>query len=900
MSARRWRAAVRLLAGIACAATSAAAQRAPAGGDVRLPWSLVRLENGLTLLMHRDASVPDVSVDVWMRGGSREEAPGHYGIAHLFEHNLPTSSRFLGNAENRRRFGEAMRASGAGTDPDFLRFYLQGAPSGLEYFLGALADRLESDTTRFLADQLARDQNIVVNELRRAVDVDWDPELRMRLARGTFGAEHPYGHAVSGTEEDVRAATPELMREWHRRFAGASNVVVLVMGNFDPARAEAGVRRHFASITPGTRVPRVEEWIPEPRAIREAIEKDVGRGVVFLSWPAPAWGSADGDRLALFARILGRRVMRRAATGSALAAASASVELREIAGSFTVRGEAAGTSADSAEAVLRSELERLARDGPSETELVRAKSEWRTEYVRALQQLAGRSDGRTDVLGLGLLFRGDPDHYRVQLARIGAATAHDVRETGHRWLQSSGYVMHVLPRGRLAAAAPYDRAATVEPPGDPRPAAYPAIRDTTLGNGLRLLVVERPQLPLVELTIAFRAGGGTDDPGNPGRAESALEALTRTPVGGVAVTLADSLAALGAQLRTRVDPDFAVLSISMLSDRLPHASAALATALAAERPEPMLRASARAVAARRGSEADPMRARERLARCMREGDGRCADGPARGPSTETDPDDLRAFILALHRPDNAVLAASGSLGMRTLLDSPLAAWVSRDSMPLALPADGPPARPAAGGAKAVEFPGATQTHILLVQPLPAETAKDPVGAELVMWALRQRLMQNLRTAKGWSYEVYPFAVETHPGDAVMRFNIPVQSEQTAESVGEVLAEIHRMRDSLVDDGYLASIRGIVEGGLTSGLRSLAEMNAQLLELARNDLPPTYYAEWLRRLPEIGPVELQTMARAMLDPDRILWAIAGERTTLRRELGELGLANVEILNATDVP
>lgn len=274
-----------------------------AGPEVRLPWRMARLENGLTLLMHADTTLPTVGVEVWIRGGSREEAPGQFGVAHLFEHYLPGTGRFLRNAENRARRGQYSRGGNAGTDPDFVRFWSESTPEGLEFAVGYLADRLESaDTTRFSQEWLTGDQDVVASELRRSMGTEWDVQIQGALHRGTFGADHPYGHSVGGLEADVRAATTGLMRDWHRRFAGAASSIVLIAGNFDPARAEAMVRHHFGSIRPGPALARPTEWVPPARPLREVLEMETARGLSSACasgrtaprWTAPLRGWSCG------------------------------------------------------------------------------------------------------------------------------------------------------------------------------------------------------------------------------------------------------------------------------------------------------------------------------------------------------------------------------------------------------------------------------------------------------------------------------------------------------------------------------------------------------------------------------------------------------------------------------
>jgi len=89
-------------------------QQQPAAPIIDLPTQVVTLENGLTLVMQRDTSMPQVGVEVWVRGGAREEAEGQYGIAHLFEHNVPLPGRFMSNPENRALRGAAGRGGALG------------------------------------------------------------------------------------------------------------------------------------------------------------------------------------------------------------------------------------------------------------------------------------------------------------------------------------------------------------------------------------------------------------------------------------------------------------------------------------------------------------------------------------------------------------------------------------------------------------------------------------------------------------------------------------------------------------------------------------------------------------------------------------------------------------------
>jgi len=771
--------------------------------DVQLPYRLITLENGLQVVMQPDSSMPSIGVEYWIRGGSREEAAGQHGIAHLFEHNVPYSSKFNSNPANRALRSRTNRGGGAGTEPDFLRFYSYTMPEGLEAALAAAAGRLESEPEGFSAENVAKDQDIVISELRRGGNIDWDLEVLLHLHRGTFGADHPYGHAVSGNEADVRAATVDTMRDWHRRFSGAASSILFLVGNFDPAKAEPLIRKHFGPIPPGTRPPQPVEVVPPVRARRDMLEKDVTKPIVYMRWPIPAWGSADGDYLTLLAHILTSRMND----------ATASVQLLEIAGTFGLRGEE--------EAPMHEALDKVLRDGVSEAELARAKTIQQTDFVRLLQRGVWRYS-RADAIGFGLMFRGNADAYREQLARTENATVAQVNDAARRWLGAPGYVLQVLPRPKRTATGTIDRSATIQP-GDATPATFPNVERKTLANGLPTILIRRDALPLAQITIAYPTGADVDT-------------LRRT--------LTTDLSNLGAEITTRTDPDYATLSINVLNSRL---NEALATVGQVSRPHP-------------------------------------AAVPAAGTAIQQR-DQALSKIIGETRNTTTIEGAEALILSGNLTEIPAAATTLpvQKSRPATVPL-----QPSKERFVIVDFPTTNQAHMLLAWVLPNSVAKDSLPADFVATAFRTRLMNNLRTAKGWSYEVFPYGAEIRRGGAIARFNIPVQTEKTAEAIAEIKKEIADLRDKPVTPEFLGQIRSYVEGALTGGLSSLAQLNQQALDLVRNDLPADAHAKALARLQTFSAADLQNAAKALMPADQLIWIIAGERTAIERELKELGV------------
>jgi zinc protease len=625
-----------------------------------IPHRVLKLENGLTVIMQRDAAAPDVGVELWVRGGSREEAEGQFGFAHLFEHSISAAGPFLSNPENRGNRAKVSRNGGAGAQFDYLNFYVQVAPEGLEVALAQLGDRLAGDKSKFTAERLKTDQDIVISELKRSAGGPYDPEATGRLFLGTFGAGHPYSHSTLGREEDVLAAKVEELEAWHRKYGGAASSILFIVGNFEERVAEPLVRKHFASLPPGLVFAAPGEWVPKPRSIREAMDSGLPNGTVHLRWPTPGWGATDADHLVLASRILSDRLGSR--PGAPFSSAEAVVQQYEIAGEFGLSGSfTKPRSADEVEAVLKRELASFLRDGPSAAELARAKLQWRTGFVQRLENPVWRG-GRSEVLGFGALFKGDSRFYEKQLANMASATPAQVAAAARKWLGEPGYVLHLLPKEPLKAVGEVDRRATV----DLLPAvqsAYPATSRTRLKNGMTVIVAEQSRLPLARVTIAFAAGSATDQAGGYGRARTVLYALPKASAGGR--PLKDALAELGADVALKLDRDYASLSYTVSTDQLEPSLRLVSQALQSGPSSESLELSRQeALEKAKAAAANPLTARARVAACALTNpcDPGAIDqlGSAAGLAAFAS-GEARAFFETHYRPSNGILIVSGKV-----------------------------------------------------------------------------------------------------------------------------------------------------------------------------------------------------------------------------------------------
>src|SRR3990172_6554953 len=81
-----------LAAAMAFPALAPAQRPSDAGNAINIPFERYTLPNGLTVILSVDRTIPQAAVDVWYHVGSKNEAPGRTGFAHMFEHVMFTGS----------------------------------------------------------------------------------------------------------------------------------------------------------------------------------------------------------------------------------------------------------------------------------------------------------------------------------------------------------------------------------------------------------------------------------------------------------------------------------------------------------------------------------------------------------------------------------------------------------------------------------------------------------------------------------------------------------------------------------------------------------------------------------------------------------------------------------------
>ena len=614
----------------------------------RLEHTTFTLSNGLKVIFSQDKRLPMVAVNLWYHVGPANEIPGRTGFAHLFEHMMFQGSKNVA-ADTHFKLLEAAGASDINGTTDFDRTnYFETVPSNqLE-----LALWIESDRMGYLLDvldekALANQRDVVRNERRQSLENQPYGVPDEALYQALYPAGHPYHGVVIGSHADLAAAQLGDVQQFFRQYYTPNNASLAIVGDFEPAAARKLVEKYFGSLKNGPDVPRITATTPPITAEKRLTVTDtVKLPRVYIAWLTPAIykpGDADAD---LAAEILGggksSRLYKALVYDKQIAQAVTATQESLILGSkFTIEATAKpGHTAEELEAAINEELRRFTDTGPDASELERARNTIETRIITGLETLGGFG-GKADRLNSYEHYLGTPDYLRQDIERYRTASA--AGDQGVRGAISSadaarGAVRHArreeaggaIRRRRRHRRPAAPRASTPTSRGGrtcpsrarSRSAQYPTPEQFTLPNGLKVILSERSELPVVSASLVFASGSGANPPDMPGLANFTAAMLDEGTKTRDALQIADEVARLGASLATASTMDQIQISVTSLAAQFPRTLDLVAdVALNPDLPAGGSRAPARQPAG------EPGRAEEQPVADCRAGHGRGALRP---------------------------------------------------------------------------------------------------------------------------------------------------------------------------------------------------------------------------------------------------------------------------------
>ena len=457
-----------LAPGAALAQTSEPATQAAQGFQVSPEY--YTLDNGLKVVLLRDAAAPTATVGVYYGIGFRIEPQDRTGFAHLFEHLLFQGSEnadkgvFIDLVTNS---GGAMNGS---TRFDFTNYYEVVPTGALEAILWGEADRMARPVIN--QEVLTNQQGVVASEVR--VNVlnqpygGW-PWLWLPQAANTnwYNAHNFYGEL-----EDLEAATVEDAQTFHDDFYRPNNSVLVVAGDIDYAQTREWIERYFGAIPQGE--PVVLPDISEPRQeeAKVVVRNDplAPRPAWAAGWHVPERGTPEWYAIGLIDQLMvqgadswlyQKLVRDEALTGSVMGGVN--IGLGNL---YNYTGPMLWTvalmhDADVTDEQITAAVDEVVADliaNPvSQEELDRARTKIRSNFYSMVD--SGTRFGLVDLLAVYALFDDDPSKVNEIEAGFAAVTPELIQQVARDYLRPTNRTILLTEAGAAPADAAQPEAA---------------------------------------------------------------------------------------------------------------------------------------------------------------------------------------------------------------------------------------------------------------------------------------------------------------------------------------------------------------------------------------------------------------------------------------------------------
>ena len=391
-----------------------------------------QFENGLRVLLFPDSSQSKVTVNMTVLVGSRQEGYGETGMAHLLEHMV-----FKGTP-NHPHVPKDLQDHGAvfngSTSLDRVNYFetLSATDENLEFALALEADRMVNSFIK--KEDLASEMTVVRNEFERGENSP--AGVLMRRIEAVAYDWHNYGKPTIGNRSDIERVPIQNLQAFYRKYYQPDNVLLIVAGKFDEAKALAMITKSFGVVPRPAR--KLEAtWTEEPAqdGERQVTLRRIGDvGVIGVAYHIPSGAHEDTAALQVLANILSTRpsgrLYKALVETKKAASASASARREHDPGLFMADAEVPrDSSLDEVREILLSTLENIGAQGVTLEEVNRARQ----------QILKARERAATDTAQVGIALsewaaQGDWRLYFLFRDRVERVTPEAVKAAAAKYL----------------------------------------------------------------------------------------------------------------------------------------------------------------------------------------------------------------------------------------------------------------------------------------------------------------------------------------------------------------------------------------------------------------------------------------------------------------------------------
>ncbi len=855
------------MAAVAAGATQAAAEEAP-----RLRRDV--LENGAVVIVKEDHNMPVVTLQAWFPVGSTTEGENlGQGLSHFVEHMIFKGTEKQAPGD----FARQVKAGGgdlnAYTHFERTVFHCVVRSEHFDRMLASFSDVIMN--SKMDPEEARKEQQVIVNELKMYED---EPNRLIQYAYNeTAWRVHPARHPIGGYVPQFLQLKPEDVGRYFRRWYAPNNMIFVCVGDVDGAAASSAIAKAFAAWERKAIPPIVLPVEPPQTATRRERRSYPVKGVssgsrLKIGWPSASVYEDDAPALDMAALVLGHgessRLSRKLKNEKKLVQSIyASSDTPAYRGHFSIGASLDATQLDAAEAAILEEVRTLQETLVTEEELKRILAAVLTWNVIGHQDVMSEAD----AIGQGEMYHGDPEHDKVEIAKLKAVTPADIQRVAKKYL--------VPERMTVASVVPREAGERETPAGASAKAEFePHVEEFTLDNGMRVVVRRNPAAPAFAFTMSFMAGSRLEDASKPGTANLAGEMLLRGTKSRSAMQLAEEISATGGTLKVQGGRNTLLVNAEMLTENFDKALELAADLLMNPAFAPAELDNVKRFAKfqlerqlRDATGATSMRFHKALY-----GDhpyGRIPLGTLESIAAIT-VDDVRAFHASFVHPGNCVVAFVGDLDAATVragLEKRFAGFAKSEAK---LPEVKAPALVGKGSADDVTDATKNMGVAIIGYQTVSMHEEDrwPLQVlEKVMGGMGGRVWDAVREKRNLAYNVWASNV-TMFERGYFQFGVMAQGENLDPAMKAVQDEIRRVCEEPVTAEELERAKNGVIGEMLIDLQKNSAQSQQLALDTLYGLGPRFVFGAPGKVEKLSAADIQAVAKKYFDPGKAIVAI----------------------------
>ena len=862
------------------------------------------LENGLTVLTKEVPTAPVVTVQVWYRIGSRNEAPGVNGIAHQLEHLM-----FKGTRDRPIQFGRLFSALGsqsnAFTSYDQTAYFGTVERDKLKSLLALEADRMQNAVIG--ASQLTSEKRVVISELQ-----GYENSPSYRLDRAVMRAafpDSPYGLPVGGTKADVEKFTVEQVRDYYRNYYSPDNATLVIVGDFQTDPTLKAVQELFGKV-PQSKTPKAAAQPPAPLVMKGAevkapiVLKQPGSAALLQAvYPLPNISHPDVPAISLLDLVLtqGRSSrLYQSLIESGLASDYGGYPANMISGGWYGLSATAAPGQDLAKInqTIQASLADLRTNPVTADELKRAKTQLKSSVLLRNRTITSQAN----QLGDDQTTAGDYQFTDRYLAAIEKVTPADIQRVAKTYFEPSQQTIGFFEPTQLDAkaggsvnagqtaeqfnlGAPVDPAEVAKylPPvtQSNRPAqALP--EKIVLSNGLRVLLLRDSSTPTVSLSGYLDAGTAFDARQKAGLAKLTADNLMNGTQTRDALTLATTLDDRGINLGFDANREGVAIGANALVENLPTLVQIMADVMQnAVFPDKELELSRQRALTTLKVQMDSPAAKGRrtFQQTIYPSNHPFHNFPTEASLKSIQQQDLLTFYKTHYRPDKTTLAIVGDFDpaqVKSLLEKELGTWKATGKAPaltfpaVALPAnvvrlyDGIP-----GKTQAITYLGYAGINRTDPRYYSAIVMNQILGGD----TLSSRLGTEIRDRQGLTYGIYSgFQAGIHQGPFLI--SMQTAPEDAPKAIASTLKLLEQFRKQGVSTSEVLTAQRSLTSSYPVDLANPDNLAEIILMNEVYGLNPAEIRQFPKQIEAVTQAQVNEATQELLHPDRLVVVTAG--------------------------